>query len=222
MPDRVARLPLDPRGYPIPWFVNIDKEGVADFRIIGPGKVERAVKQGVCWICGERLGVNRAFVIGPMCAINRISSEPPSHRDCAEYGARACPFLTRPHMRRRENDLPEVIVPAAGFGVDRNPGATLVWITKDYEIRNAEHGAPGLLFHLGDPLETLWYAEGRAATATEIWTSVRTGLPILFEQARAQGPEAVQDLNEACRRALPLLPRLSAGEGLEAYTAQSS
>lgn len=29
------------------------------------------------------------FVVGPMCELNRISGEPPSHRECAEFSA-AC------------------------------------------------------------------------------------------------------------------------------------
>ena len=38
-----------------------------------PGKREQSVKEKRCWICGDKRGKYGAFVIGPMCAINRIS-----------------------------------------------------------------------------------------------------------------------------------------------------
>jgi hypothetical protein len=34
-----------------------------------------------------------------------MSAEPPSHRECAEYAVRACPFLTRPLAVRNERGL---------------------------------------------------------------------------------------------------------------------
>ena len=38
------------------------------------------------------MGVHKAFVIGPMCAVNRvIAPEPPSHRDCGTFSARVLP-----------------------------------------------------------------------------------------------------------------------------------
>ena len=56
-----------------------------------------------CWVCGDPLGVHLTFPIGPMCALNRTISEPPSHHECASWSARNCPFLSRPHMVRRED-----------------------------------------------------------------------------------------------------------------------
>jgi hypothetical protein len=35
-----------------------------------------------------------SFVVGPMCGINRNSAEPPSHKECAQWSARNCPFLS--------------------------------------------------------------------------------------------------------------------------------
>lgn len=71
MPPRIARLPVNDAGYPVPWFVAwID--GKPDFRVIGPAKLPKAVKEGRCWICGDKItGPTVAFVIGPMCAVNR-------------------------------------------------------------------------------------------------------------------------------------------------------
>src|SRR5882672_8370685 len=126
LPERMRSLPLDQRGYPIPWFVHIDEKG-PDFRVVKRGAVTGAYRGGTCWLCGYKLGVYKTFVIGPMCGMNRVTSEPPCHRECALYAAQACPFLTRPLAVRNARDMPEGHVPPAGEGIMRNPGVTLVW-----------------------------------------------------------------------------------------------
>ena len=104
------------RGYPVPWFVAwLDDDGkpaecgagTPDFRIILEGAAMTAHRFNLCWLCGQRLGSHNAFVVGPVCAVNRTSAEPPMHLDCATWSVQGCPFLTRPHMHRREAGLPE-------------------------------------------------------------------------------------------------------------------
>ncbi|NUP42359.1 MAG: hypothetical protein HOY76_36340, partial [Streptomyces sp.] len=164
-----------------------------------------------CWICGGSL-INRtlgaaatqyAYVVGPMCAINRTSAEPPAHRDCAIYAATACPFLTTPGMRRRENNLPSGAAEPDGVMIRRNPGVALVWVTNDWRM------IPGYrLFHLGEPAETLWFAEGRAATRDEALASIDSGVPLLLAEAE-QDPDpdtAHVALAAQYERALELLP----------------
>src|SRR5258708_39459955 len=97
IPQRMARLPISPTGFPVPWFVAW-VDGVPDFRVIGPDKIVQAVKRNLCWLCGQPKGIHHAFVIGPMCAINRTISEPSSHLECAQFAAVACPFLANPRM----------------------------------------------------------------------------------------------------------------------------
>ena len=205
MPQRVARLPRDHRGYPVPWFVAFI-DGKPDFRVIRSGGVEEAARADACWICGQRLGRHRAYVAGPMCAVNRTSAEPPMHRDCAVYAARACPFLTKPHMRRREHNLPEEANEPDGIMLRRNPGVALVWVTVGTKRKH------GSLFDLGEPTETLWFCEGREATRAEVEESIDSGLPSLRELAEAQdaeqrwGPRAVRALEAQVARARALLP----------------
>lgn len=81
MPPRIARLPRNKVGYPIPWFVAHLDDGTRDFRIAGQEQHIRAMRERLCYVCGGPLGGFGAFTIGPMCAVNRISSEPPAHRD---------------------------------------------------------------------------------------------------------------------------------------------
>jgi hypothetical protein len=203
VPDRIRSLPLDVRGFPVPWFVHWDN-GVPDFRVVGPGKIADAVRFRRCWTCGEVLGKFMTFVIGPMCLINRISGEPPSHRDCAQYAATHCPFLTRPHMKRNEHKLPEHHE-MPGLAVKRNPGVAVLWVSRGYQLFNAPGG--GQLFSLGEPAELEFYAEGRLASRQEILHSIETGLPILEEAAALDGDGACAELGRQYKRALALVPK---------------
>lgn len=203
LPDRVRALPVDERGYPVPWFVDwID--GKPEFRAMDGRKLVRAVKEKLCWVCGQPLGRNMAFVIGPMCAINRVSSEPPSHLECALFSAKACPFLTKPHMVRRENNMPpEEEQFTAGIAIKRNPGVSLVWVTRYYKAFPPPGG--GVLFQIGEPIVMHCFFEGRRATPDEIRHSIKTGLPTLEETARAQGPIVELELKTAIERGMRLL-----------------
>jgi hypothetical protein len=210
MPVRMQRLPLSPKGYPTPWFVAFIN-GVPDFRVIGPGKTEIAVMKNKCWLCGDVLGSYKCFVAGPMCTINRVSAEPPSHLECAQYAAVACPFLSKPKMRRNDKDLPEEGEAPAGVMIERNPGVTALWVTKSFKPFKApviERGgeSTGLLFRMDDPTNVMWYAEGRPATRAEVDESIRSGLPVLEDMAKKQGHRAIVELKrqiEANKKYLP-------------------
>lgn len=191
LPARIAKLPVDKRGYPVPWFVAW-VDGEPEFRAADGQKLVEAIEFKRCWVCGDLLGHHYAFTIGPMCAVNRISSEPPSHLECAEFSVKACPFLSRPHMRRRDNDLPESVTDAAGVMLKRNPGVTLIWVTKSYGIVRTPDKR--FLIRIGEPKSVACYAEGRAATIDEIRASVESGYPLLLEQAQKDGDRGVREL----------------------------
>jgi hypothetical protein len=184
LPLRMKDLPIDERGFPTPWFVEW-VNGAPDFRLMSGEKWRRAVREKLCWVCGQKLGSYLVFCIGPMCALNRTTSEPPCHRECARWSAANCPFLSRPHMVRREGGLPEEAEDTiGGIGLKRNPGVTLLWITRTFTVWKPDGG--GLLIEVGEPIEVEWYAEGRPATRAEVEESVRTGLPLLEEMAKTQ------------------------------------
>lgn len=206
MPERIQRRPVNKNGYPVPWFATwID--GEPDFRVITSEKIAAAHVRKLCWVCGEPRGSFLAFAIGPMCAVNRTTSEPPSHRECAVWSAMACPFLTKPKVTRRENEIaPLDENHAAGFPIARNPGAVAVWITKSYQPFRADAGGRGVLFRVGDPVEVLWFAEGRRARREEIEHSIDTGLPLLMELAVPDGPRAVMELELMVATARQYLP----------------
>lgn len=202
LPPRIARLPLSQRGYPVPWFVPwID--GEPEFVAMDDRKRVEAVRFKKCWVCGEKLGRHLAFVIGPMCGINRTTSEPPSHLDCARWSACNCPFLTQRQEERREHGLPEH-AGCPGVGLKRNPGVALVWVTDSF--RPFSDGKGSWLIRVGDPQSVEFYSHGRTATRAEIEASIDSGLPLLLEACKGDVPEAVTELMKQKREFEQLLP----------------
>lgn len=209
LPIRMRALPLDARGYPVPWFVAWF-DGKPDFRVMDGQKLKQAIKWRRCWVCGQPLGKWQTFVIGPMCAINRTIAEPPSHDECAEFSAKGCPFLTLPNAKRREATLPEGLKEPAGVGLKRNPGVVVLW-TSDYKLQRVsavpEHGiAEGILFRLGDPIRVRWIAEGREATRQEVLDSIESGLTSLRAVAEGEGEASLALFNQYVERAMRLVP----------------
>ena len=206
-PGRIDRLPRNKARYPVPWFVAFI-DGQPDFRVIRPGGIQTALRQKLCWACGMPFlrQEDRAFVIGPMCAVNRVSAEPPSHEDCAVYSATHCPFLTRPDMRRRDRHMPEGAHNPAGSMIRRNPGVALVWVTGYKSWGTFSDGNGGTLVNVGEPKRALWFARGVAATREQVLASIDSGLPILQEMAESEGPPAVAELERMHERALAHVP----------------
>ena len=202
MPPRIQMLDTF-RGYPVPWFVEILPNGEPEFRAADGRKWRRAIRERLCWVCGQKLGANLVFVLGPMCGITRATSEPPVHLDCAVWSARNCPFLTKPHMIRRMDNLPEEIEAPPGEPIDRNPGVTLLWTTKSYSLFAVDDGRH--LIRVGDPEAITCWAEGRTATEKEILESITGGFPRLMEAAEVQGPKAIEALLDRKREFLVLL-----------------
>lgn len=209
LPERMKTLRIDARGYPVPWFVAwIDgpdgPETVPEFRAMDRRKFVHAIKQRLCWVCGQPLGRWLAFPIGPMCSITRTISEPPSHRECAEWSLRNCPFLSNPKATRDYTNRPPDAQEAAGFAIQRNPGVMCLWMTREYEVFNDGHGKA--LITIGKPESVTWWCEGRAATRAEIDASIESGLPILLNMAKTEGRYAVEALEQHVARARALLP----------------
>lgn len=203
LPDRMKHLPIDPdRGYPVPFFVPWIN-GKPEFRTADPNKIMKCLLSNLCWVCGQSLGRNMAFVLGPMCIVNRVSVEPPSHLECAEYSCRACPFLTKPYMERRENDLPEGCVDPAGIMERRNPDCVAVWVTRQRSIIPQDGG---VLIKVGDPISVTWWAQGRIATPEEVRVAFDASVALLRKKAEEGGPDDVALFEKWLARARPYVP----------------
>lgn len=202
MPARIRSLPLCPkRNVPVPWFVDYI-DGVPEFRAMNPEKRTLAVRTKLCWVCGEALGKYMTFVAGPMCGINRTSSEPPCHHECAQWSARNCPFLSKPQMTRREGGMEGSEV-AAGHGIMRNPGVTLLWTCRSYTLFG--DGMGGWLIQMGEPTGVEWWALSKPATRAQVQESIRTGLPALEAMAAEQegAMNKLREMTKAFERFLP-------------------
>lgn len=164
-PRHLAGRPIQ-NGYIVPHFVAwID--GVADFRVVDTAKFDQCRKFQFCWICGKPLGSHRVFVIGPMCVINRTTSEPPSHRACAEYAAQVCPHIVNPKAKRRSRRLPDQHHEPGDIMVKDNPGVVVLWESHSYQFYNAPNG--GVLVDIGTPsVPPDWWMRGRKATRAEV------------------------------------------------------
>jgi hypothetical protein len=210
LPPRMRNLRIDARGYPVPWFVAwIDgpdgPETVPEFRAMDARKWRAAVKQRLCWVCGEPLGRWLAFPLGPMCAISRTISEPPSHLECAEWSVRNCPFLANPDMVRRTDNLPDDVVEPGGHAIKRNPGVIAIWITRSYETFDA--GGGKRLVTVGEPERVEWWCQRRAATRAEVEESVASGFPALLSVAQLEGKFAIEALGRQYERAQQWYPK---------------
>lgn len=201
MPARIKALPIDDRGYPVPWFVAETPTGY-DFRVIAPGKFRNAVAKHLCWVCGQRLGSALAFTIGPMCAVNRISSEPPAHLECARFAAQACPFLANPRMVRNEKNIPEDTREPPGQGLKHNPGTILILVTPGFRV------TPEGLISIGPPRSAYWYTQGRLATPEEAAAALERGIAGLraIAETDPQRVAAVAELERMADKARRLLP----------------
>jgi hypothetical protein len=197
--ERLKNLPVDERGYPVPAFVQWMEEvggkmmprppgeGFPDFRIVDPVHMRACVFGNLCWVCGQPLGVHRAYVVGPMCTVNRNSAEPPSHVDCAEWSVKGCPFLSKPQMKRREDEVTKTAVEnVAGLMLTHNPGVTAVWQTTE-KLKPWHDGKGGMLFDIGNPEKVSWWKEGRTATVDEVSDALNKGIERLLELC--QDPE---------------------------------
>lgn len=177
MPERIARLPRDDAGRPIPWFTALI-DNKPDLRVHDAAKFNRAVKEDRCWVCGQRFsnagGRSRSFIVGPISVFTRIAAEPPSHRTCALYSLAACPFLATPGRRRRAARLPEE-VGLPGGSLTENPGVVFVWMCRRFNVEWADDA----------PLCKMSYPSGGIYAYREGLPVLRTDLNAAVDAAEA-------------------------------------
>lgn len=102
VPERMAHLPLDKRGYPIFFGAMIDDDGTPYFTVNDDRKRELMVAHDLCSICGKTLLRGRWFAGGPASAFHERGAyiDMPMHDECVHYALRACPYLAAPRYGR--------------------------------------------------------------------------------------------------------------------------
>jgi hypothetical protein len=97
MPERVAALDRDKRGYPIPFVVFREADGTPDFVVNDAAKTWRCALDMLCHVCGTPHGPNPWFGGGPGNALLNgdvaVYIDGPMHHECLHYALQACPHL---------------------------------------------------------------------------------------------------------------------------------
>jgi hypothetical protein len=90
----------------------------------------------------------------------------------------------------------------AGFGLTRNPGVAMLWITRTYDIFRVENG---YLIQMGEPESVEWWACGKVATREQVLESVNSGLPNLEAVAKTEvgGLQALLEARQRFERYIP-------------------
>lgn len=195
-PARLALRPRDRHGRIVPAFVEY-VDGQPDHRIVRKDFIRNVHERRLCFLCELPLGVFGAFLVDPVRTVTRASPEPPSHRTCAEYAARACLFVTDPDMHPDETDE------ADGITCRRNPGVWAVYTTDEWSRQRGRE-----LFSFRNPFSVTWWTHGRPATYPEALNGLVSGLQILRGEAdQADNPGRANELLvKRYGRALELLP----------------
>lgn len=183
LPDFLKHLPLDAQGRPIPWFI-LCKDGVPDFKLSDARKLRECCTKPICWICGRvRPADELAFVFTPLSSITRTSSEPPSHKQCAEFACKYCPFICDPSFREVDSEIKQ------GTITKRGPSVALIYVT------DAMQPVPvpgGIMFGIGEAKELICYSQGRLSTPEEIRASFEDGWPAFKQSIYDRGGNVQQ------------------------------
>ncbi len=202
VPPRLVSRPRDRHGRVVPFFVAY-VNGEWDFRVVDPNRLHDCLRFKWCWQCGKPMGGNSVFVVGPMCTVNRVSAEPPSHMDCSLYSVQVCPFLTKPQMRRRDAPEGVPLEDPPGVFIQQNPGVTALWTSRSWKSFTADGG---LLFDIGEPVDVAWWSQGRLATRAEVFEAFDQGLPRLKQEAAKGGDRSMFTLGQMFAEATKLVP----------------
>ncbi len=101
IPYLLRKRPLF-KGFLIPYTAFI-KNGIPDFKVIDPYKIEECILDGLCAICGQKLGAGWiAFIGGERSMQSRCFTDPAMHEPCARYSAVTCPYLKNDDARHVE------------------------------------------------------------------------------------------------------------------------
>lgn len=164
-------------GFYVPYFVTWYKdrrqvhESVAgaepSFPTIDKTREALCRRRRYCWICGRQMGTFKCFVMGPLAALQRISSEPPSHRECAVYAVQVCPFMIGGYDMV---DAPDTINDDQQVFEEmstKNEQLNVIWVCHDYTLQPADPSRGLFIYQMGQPSDVLLYHRGRPATLAQ-------------------------------------------------------
>lgn len=151
IPDRMAQLPRDARGLPLPYMTG----DTGDFRIIDRERWEEIVTRRLCGICAQELDYWIAFVGSQGNVDTRVFLDPGMHVECARYSIEACPFLSLPHARRSGRALPADGRVYTAPPVRERPPRMALYLTRGFEI--TVHPGVGRAILAAAPKSVEWF-----------------------------------------------------------------
>ena len=104
LPPRLQSLEKDSRGYVIPFVILRDpNNGRPYFQVNDENKINQAIREDRCAICGDKMGHDKWLVGGPMSAFHPHGAyiDTPTHQDCLHYAMKVCPYLAVPNYKKR-------------------------------------------------------------------------------------------------------------------------
>lgn len=201
LPWRIRHLPVH-RGFPVPWFVENDENGMPDFRYTSMEKWHTAMHDRRCWICGQPLNDRFCFILGALSMVTRATAEGPMHSDCAAWAAMHCPFLNGQQTRRGSANDPNLAERGRAPGIANldPPSLVVLWKTaRRAMVLQAR------LVKVGRADSIACFLGGRPAERPEILAAVEAVYPRLLELC--DSPAAVEDLQIDYAAALALVDR---------------
>jgi hypothetical protein len=117
---------------------------------------DRAMRERRCWMCGRYLGAIVCFVMLPINAVTRVTTNPPCHVDCADYAVKTWP----------EDDV------------------WCLWSCRRYgRVKTMLPVNDGWLVTFSGPTVVRWFAGGRPARRAEVLSALSADMPQLRAQA---------------------------------------
>jgi hypothetical protein len=126
-------------GYPVP-FTQVWIDGKPDFRAVDPAKTMRCVQEKLCAVCGRRLGEKSRFIGGPLSKNNRLFTDPPMHRQCAEFASQTCPFVSGKKLDYSDRPLNAAMVKVHEMVSTERPATMYLltaWTKKTQLVRHS-------------------------------------------------------------------------------------
>ncbi|MCZ7860617.1 hypothetical protein O9X98_04290 [Agrobacterium salinitolerans] len=106
IPECLAGLGRDRRGYPIPVTAAIDRDGTPHFTITDQAARHRMIDEDRCHLSGRKLLRGRWFIGGPMPAFHPQGAflDGPMLDEASLFAVQTCPFVAAPKYARSVAD----------------------------------------------------------------------------------------------------------------------
>lgn len=132
IPEALAHLKIDERGYPIPFFVS-RPNGKPDFRLLDATKYDLCITKKLCAICGKKVHPGSYyFISGPIGLQNKTCTDSAMHRVCAEFSLKVCPHMYFEKAEYRDGGAKD-LVPENPFHLQTKPTELFLVKAKKFE-----------------------------------------------------------------------------------------